>query len=167
MNFYAIESFLTKFGFIENLIKNPNYKLNILDIKNDMSHISGEIKFNSGETSAESIPFETDIIKLEDSLMFKTIYERNGKIFGEKDIFLLMQEKPKIQYNNRKVKFLIHILDNDIKQIYTTGKKYQIENGISENLSKINMKNIDVKKKLEAYKQEIISISTNISSHKK
>lgn len=166
MSFLAIESYLNTFKFIEDLIKNPDYKLNILSINEDMSHIRGEIRCSNDVNNLNFIPFETDIIKLDDSLMFKTIYDVNGKISVEKDIFLVLQEKQRAQYYNRKSKFLIHILDNDIKHVYTTGKKYKLENGLNYNLGIVNMKNSEVIRILESLKKDIINMTSNISTYK-
>lgn len=163
MNTFVMNSYLIRFKFIEDLVCNSNYELNVLDVNDDMTHISGVIKSNNDENN---IPFETDVLLFDDMLMFRTIYEKGGKIISERDVFVLVKEKQS-QFYNSKIKLLIHILDDDIKQIYTVSKNYKLTNGISENLGRMNMENKDVKKQLEIYKQEIVSMSQNRSVHKK
>lgn len=162
MNSYALKSYLMELKFVEQLKNNNNCELDILNYMDDLSHISGVFRFGNDK----QIPFETDIIKDDNFWAFKTIYQINGKIFNEKDVFALVKERVS-QYFNSKSKLLIHLADNEIVQAYRVGKKHTLDRGISENYGMMNMNNRDVINQLNSYKQELENLNIKSNNIKK
>lgn len=154
MNISAIKSFVTRFKFISEMINYQDYELNILNIGDDGEHISFEFRINNGNDDFVSIPFETSLVCFDNLLVFNTIYQKNNKIFNERNVFALVDEKQS-QYYNSKTKLLIHFVDNDIRQAYRVGRKYNFNNGLSESFGKMNMNSREIIKELNAYKEEI------------
>lgn len=162
MDNYVLKSYLMELKFVEQLKNNNNCELDILNYTDDLSHISGVFRFDNGR----EIPFETDIIKDDNFWAFKTIYQMNGRIFNEKDIFAVVKEKVS-QYFNSKSNLLIHLVDNDIVKAYRVGKKYTLDRGISGSYGMMNMSNREVINQLNSYKQELENLNIKSSSIKK
>ena len=98
----------------------------------------------------ELIAFESQIIKTDDLLIFKSKYrydannqeENNDNHTYEKEevnTFAIVKSEKKNLFGP-KLKYLLHLVNNNLEKIYVVSKKYQFENGISENFTLLSMK---------------------------
>ena len=145
MNEIILKSFISNLSFISEKIKHPyinNYEINLLNHKPENNDIRGVINliYKSGET--EVVFFEIKIIKTPEILMFKSKYQNEGRIEEKTDTYAISSNQQSFLGN--KTKLLVHVVDSKIIDAYCVGKKYKFENGINDNLSKLNMNNKDV-----------------------
>ena len=140
-----LKSFISSLGFVsEKLNLQPSKaEIKILNNYNESNQIQGIITTSSSTEESEIIFFESHFNKSDEMLIFKTKYQYAGRIYEEVDTFAIANMDQRGYYTH-KTKLLIHVVDGKIVQSYSVGKKYKFENGISENLSKLNMRNKDV-----------------------
>lgn len=154
MNKIALQNFISKLDFIsmtENCIQNIN-------INTETNIITGIIELGN----SEEIFFETNYIQTEDILEFKTKYQINNQnisdVLEEINTFIIAKPQTKSLFSP-KVKYLLHLVNDNLNQAYIVNKKYNFGNGISENYTKLNMNNKDVLKNIPNY--QISSINKN------
>ena len=145
MNEIILKSFISNLSFVSEKIKHPyinNYEINLLNYKTENNEIRGIINliYKSGET--EILFFEIKLIKTPEILMFKSKYQNEGRIEETKDTYAISSNQQSFLGN--KTKLLVHIVDSKIIDAYCVGKKYKFENGINDNLTKLNLNNKDV-----------------------
>ena len=145
MNEIILKSFISNLSFVSEKIKHPyinNYEINLLNYKTENSEIMGIINFiyNAGET--EILFFEIKLMKTPEILMFKSKYQHEGRIEETKDTYTISNNNPSFLGN--KTKLLVHIVDSKIIDAYCVGRKYKFENGINDNLTKLNLNNKDI-----------------------
>ena len=142
MNTIILKSFISRLDFISEKIEYLNsntYEIIIENINNN--EITGIflLKNNPNET----IKFNTQMIKTDDILKFKSNYQTKDIKKSETDTFVIINQETK-SYFTPKTKYLIHLVEDKIKQAYIVNKKYKFENGINENYSRINMNNQEI-----------------------
>lgn len=145
MNEIILKSFISNLSFVSEKIKHPyinNYEINLLNYKTENEEIRGTINilYKSGET--EILFFEIKLMKTPEILMFKTKYQNEGRIEETKDTYAISNNQQ--SFFGNKTKLLVHIVDSKIIDVYCVGKKYKFENGINDNLTKLNLNNKDV-----------------------
>ena len=145
MNEIILKSFISNLNLVSEKIKHPyinNYEINLQNNKSESGEIRGalNLKYKSGET--EIIFFEIKIIKTPDIIVFKSKYQDEGRIKETVDTYAISNDQTLFFGNKNKI--LVHVVDSKIIDAYCVSKKYKFENGISDNLSKLNMNNKEV-----------------------
>lgn len=158
MNTIILKSFISRLDFISKKIEYSNsdtYEI-IIENVND-NEISGI--FINKNNSNENIKFKTKIKETDDILIFKSTYQIQKIEKTEIDTFVIIKQETK-SYFTPKTKYLIHLVDNKIKQAYTVNKKYKFSNGINENYLKINMENKEIFNNIQAHYESQIKNKT-------
>lgn len=124
--------------YISTITENSYKELNIDPVTNK---INGTIIVSS----SEEIYFETQFEKEDDNnLTFNITYyidKHNPSNTIEETHTFIIDDSITTSFFGRKTKYLIHLINGELKQAYIVNKKYQLENGISESYTKMNMKN--------------------------
>ena len=115
------------------------YEINIENINNNV--IIGN--FIQKKDLKQTIKFNIKIIESNNILIFKSTYQTIDREQTEIDTFVIINQEEK-SYFTPKTKYLIHLVDDKIKQAYTVNKKYKFTNGINENYFKINIENKEI-----------------------
>lgn len=141
----VLQTFISKLSFVEKKTKQPyviNYEIKIKNYYENQEQITGfiNIKYKSGED--EIIPFEIEKKEAADILIFNSKFLTEGKIDETKDIYAISNEQSTLY--GSKTRTIVHIVDNKIIEVYSIGKKHKFENGIHDNLPRLNMKNKEV-----------------------
>ena len=142
MNTIILKSFISRLDFISNKIEYSNsetYEIIIENINNN--EVSG-IFVNKNNLN-DTINFKIQIKETDDILVFKSTYQTSTTEETEIDTFVIINQETKL-YFTPKTKYLIHLVDDKIKQAYIVNKKYKFTNGINENYSKMSMENKEI-----------------------
>lgn len=160
MNINILKCFISKLDFISERTKyeySSISEINILNVDEEEHIIKGTVVIRLDAKCLEVITFETRFSQLDDILIFKSKYQIDtnnshqnfdsvvdgeyiSKVFEEVDTFVIINQESKTFFTP-KTKYLIHLVDGNIKQAYVVNKKYKFENGLSENYTKLNMDN--------------------------
>ena len=156
INKIALQNFISKLDFI----KNPENVCENITISNEMNTINGII----GLGKNEEIFFESTYRKTDDVLEFQTTYQLNhqytSEVLTETDTFIIANSKNKFIFSPR-IKYLLHIVNGNLKQAYIVNKKYNFDCGISENYTKLNMDNKEVLRSIPNKYQNIPTPTNN------
>lgn len=146
MNLNTLKVFISRLEFISKKLRTPychNYEINFFPNQQETHKIAGTVNIQNRKGKTEVVFFETKLSKSEDMLVFKTIYQSNGKLSEEIDTFAIATIEQK-GYFNPQNNLLIHLVNNKISEAYYVGRKYQFENGISDSFTKLNMNDQDM-----------------------
>lgn len=150
MNIIVLKSFISRLDFISKKIKYPynnSLEINILNIDNNIEKIEGKAIIKNEINEIETITFNIQLSKSDDMLLFRTSYKSDKQPttneYEAVDTFAIVNQESK-SFFTPKTKYLIHLVDGNIKQAYIVNKKYKFTNGINENYTKLNMDNKDV-----------------------
>lgn len=142
MNTIILKSFISKLDYISKKIGYSNSSIYEIDFENiNNNEIIGNVSIKN--EVPETIKFNIQISESEDILIFRSTYELSNVQKTEIDTFVIVNQETRT-YFTPKTKYLIHLVDNQIKQAYIVNKKYKFSNGINENHSKINMDNKEI-----------------------
>lgn len=158
MNIITLKSFISRLDFISEKIEymnSNNYEIIIENTNNN--EITGIFLLENNPD--ETIRFNTQIIKTDAILIFKSNYQKKDIKKSEVDTFVIINQESK-SYFTPKTKYLIHLVEDKIKQAYIVNKKYKFENGINENHSRINMNNQEIFNNLKNYYESQITKRT-------
>lgn len=149
MNTIILKSFISRLDFISKKIEYSNsetYEIIIENINNN--ELSGI--FVNKNNSNDTINFKIQIKETDDILVFKSTYQTQNIEETEIDTFVIINQETK-SYFTPKTKYLIHLVDDKIKQAYIVNKKYKFTNGINENYSKMNMENKEIFNNIQSH----------------
>ena len=149
MNTIILKSFISRLDFISKKIEYSNsetYEIIIENINNN--EVSG-IFVNKNNLN-DTINFKIQIKETDDILIFKSTYQTQNIEETEIDTFVIINQETK-SYFTPKTKYLIHLVDDKIKQAYIVNKKYKFINGINENYSKMNMENKEIFNNIQSH----------------
>ena len=149
MNKIILKSFISRLDFISKKIEYSNsetYEIIIENINNN--EVSGI--FVNKNNSNDTINFKIQIKETDDILVFNSTYQTQNIEETEIDTFVIINQETK-SYFTPKTKYLIHLVDDKIKQAYIVNKKYKFTNGINENYSKMNMENKEIFNNIQSH----------------
>ena len=145
MSEIILQTFISKLRYVSKKVKQPyviDYEIKVNNYDENPEQITGTItiKYRSGKE--EIIPFEIEKKETEDILIFNSKFLYGGKVEETKDIYAISNE----QSNSIgiKTRIIVHIVDNKIIEAYGVGRNHKFENGIHDNLPKLNLKNQEV-----------------------
>lgn len=150
MNMIVLKGFISHLNFIAKRKINPyssNIEINISNIDNKEHKINGNVIIKNETNQNETIIFNIQLSESADMLVFKSTYQSDKETLTNRDLeevntFVIVNPETK-SFFTPKTKYLIHLVDGNLKQAYIVNKKYKFTNGISENYSKLNMDNKD------------------------
>lgn len=156
-----LEIFILKLGFVHRRNQYSFGNSIKINITNE-DKIKGTVTMDMGKGVIEKIELESCLSQLDSLLKFKSKYriktyqdlslieaeEYMDKTESEmedmletEDTFAIISQKiisPTINPNN---KLLVHKVDGGIYRVYSVGKKYRFEDGVSDSFTLLNMSN--------------------------
>ena len=167
MNINILKTYISRLGFVSKRTKRSydgGCEINITNIDSESHKIEGTVVIKINDSERDVIYFETQLVESPELLIFKSIYHTNTykvkenqnsikpsiyplrtefKISETTDTFAIVNKEMRYLFSP-KTKFILHLIDGNINQIYCVSNKYNFNNGLSENFTRLNMNNKDI-----------------------
>lgn len=180
MNINILKTYISRLGFVSERTKfshNGGCEINITNVGSENHKIEGTVVIKISPSESEVIYFETQLVESPDLLIFKSNYHTNTykvkqnpnymgtneypirtetKISETVDTFAIVNKEMRYFFSP-KTKFILHLVDGKVNQVYCVSMKYNFNNGLSENFTRLNMNNKDIINDINNKYEETIS----------